>query len=110
MAPFPPAAAAPSEANVASVPGEHRLRLELGEPSWVEITAADGTKLEYGLLPAGSVRSYHSAQALEVRLGNVNGATVEIDGKAADLAPFRRANVAHFRLVGGQAALPHSGG
>ena len=90
--------------------GEHLLRLSLLEASWVEIVAADGEKLEYGLLPAGTVRTYHSAKAIDVRLGNSSGATVDIDGKPADLAPFRRSNVAHFRMSGGEASASHSGG
>jgi cytoskeleton protein RodZ len=90
--------------------GEHVLRLALPEASWVEIVAADGEKLEYGLLPAGTVRSYHSAKAIDVRLGNSSGATVEIDGKPADLTPYRHSNVAHFRMSGGEASASHSGG
>ena len=33
-----------------------------------------------------------------------------IDGKAQDLAPFRHANVAHFKLSGGDVSISHSGG
>lgn len=91
-------------------PGQHALRLTLSESSWVEITTSDGQKLEYGLLVAGSVHTYHSRQAMDVLVGNVNGATVEIDGAAQDLAPFRHANVAHFRLNAGDSTLSRSGG
>src|SRR5450432_2323411 len=38
--------------------GAHLLRLSLTVPSWVEIVASDGEKLEFGLLPAGAVRNY----------------------------------------------------
>jgi cytoskeleton protein RodZ len=93
-----------------SSPGAHRLRLSLTVPSWVEIVANDGEKLEFGLLPAGVVRDYSSDKPLDVRLGNSTGAAIEIDGKAQDLAPFRRANVAHFKLSGGDVAVSHSGG
>lgn len=78
--------------------GSHTLKLSLKEASWVEVTSAGGEKLEYGLLPAGSVRTYTSDKALEVRLGNCNGAEVETDGTAQDLAPYRHSNVARFRL------------
>ena len=37
---------------------------------------------------------------LSVRLGNAEGAEVGVDGKAIDLAPFRRANVARLRVFG----------
>jgi cytoskeleton protein RodZ len=90
--------------------GVHLLRLSLTVPSWVEIVASDGEKLEFGLLPAGAVRNYSSDKSIDVRLGNSAGATVEIDGKAQDLTPFRRANVAHFKLSGGDMSVSHSGG
>lgn len=98
-----------TEKTTASPTGAHLLRLSLTEPSWVEIVTSEGEKLEFGLLAAGSVRSYSSDKSIDVRLGNTTGATVEIDGKMQDLAPFRHANVAHFKLSGGDATLSHSG-
>ena len=88
--------------------GEHSVSLSLSDASWVEITAADGTRLEYGLLPAGTHKTYHSDKALEVRLGNATGAQVQLDGEAMPLDGYRRANVAHFRveLENGK-AVPH---
>ena len=97
-------------AGILSVAGVHLLRLSLTVPSWVEIIASDGTKLEFGLLPAGTVRNYSSDKSIDVRLGNSSGATVEIDSKAQDLSPFRHANVAHFKLAGGEMTISHSGG
>ena len=109
MAPFSAATQpAPSVAVVASE--QHGLRLSLAAPSWVEVIAADGRKLEYGLLPAGTVRNYSDDQPLEVRLGNAEGATVQIDGKTQDVSAYRRANVVHFRLASGELSAVHSGG
>lgn len=76
----------------------HSLTLSLAEASWVEVIAADGSRLEYGLLPAGSHKTYHSEQPLEIRLGNASGAQVSVDGQVLPLDAYRRANVAHFRL------------
>jgi cytoskeleton protein RodZ len=90
--------AAPEVPATPPAAGMHTLKLTLSEKSWVEVTSASGEKLEYGLLPAGSSRTYSSASALEVRLGNCAGAEVEIDGNRQDLTPFRHSNVAHFRL------------
>ena len=106
----PDRAAADKTVATPSAGGVHLLRLSLTVPSWVEIVAGDGEKLEFGLLPAGTVRNYSSDKAIDVRLGNSTGATVEIDGKAQDLAPFRHANVAHFKLSGGDVSISHSGG
>lgn len=86
--------------------GAYRVRLKLSEASWVEIVGADGRRLEFGLLPAGAERTYGTDQAVSVRLGNANGAELDINGKAVDLASFRRANVAHVRLVDGSAVAP----
>ena len=122
MAPFPQIkhesesnegtpAAASKPAPVAPAPdGTHTLRLTLPEASWVEIMASDGEKIEYGLLPAGTTRTYRSAKSVDIRLGNSTGATFEVDGKAQDLAPYRHSNVAHFRMSGSDGTISHSGG
>jgi len=102
MAPFPNLSS-PVQTRSPAIPavadnGGHQLELTLSSPSWVEVTRADGTRLEYGLLPAGSHTVYHSDQPLNVSIGNVGGAQVVIDGQAVGLDDFRRANVAHFRM------------
>ena len=104
MAPFPSLSndnrivlPTPSPVVAASGSGNHQLELTLSAPSWVEVTGADGTRLEYGLLSAGHT-VYHSDQPLNVSIGNVGGAQVAIDGQAIALDDFRRANVAHFRM------------
>lgn len=91
LSPVKPAAAAAGS-------GGHSLTLDLNAASWVEVTGADGARLEYGLLPAGSSKTYRSDQPLEVRIGNAGAAQISIDGQAMSLDDFRRANVAHFRL------------
>ena len=105
MAPFPNLSSdnsliltKPAVAVVDAGRGRHSLDLTLTASSWVEVIQADGTRLEYGLLPAGSHEVYHSDQPLDVRIGNVSGAQVQIDGKSVALDDFRHANVAHFRL------------
>jgi cytoskeleton protein RodZ len=105
MAPFgtsTPAPPQPAEAQPAKpvTTGAHSLTLKLTAASWVEILSADGSKLEYGLLPAGAEKTYSSDGALSVRLGNADGAEVVVDGKPIDLAPFRHANVARLSLFG----------
>ena len=90
----------PPSAQAASV-GKHSLTLRLTQSSWVEVTAANGDKLEYGLLQAGVERNYSSDSAVTIRLGNAQGAEIVADGKIIDLAPFRRANVASLRVFSG---------
>lgn len=105
MAPFPSlgsdaarTSSQPAPAAAAVGNGTHSLVLSLQGASWVEVTAQDGSRLEYGLLPAGSSKTYHSDQPLEVRIGNANGAQVMLDGQPMALDGYRRSNVAHFRV------------
>jgi cytoskeleton protein RodZ len=91
----PPANTAPA-APVGA--GAHSLTLELPNASWVEVLGKDGTRLEYGLLPAGTSKTFRSDQPLEVRLGNATGAQVSIDGQPMTLDPYRHSNIAHFRV------------
>lgn len=107
MAPFPNldtdaspkvSVSKPAVAAETAGSGSHSLSLKLDSASWVEVTEQDGTRLEYGLLPAGSSKTYHSDQPLEVSIGNVSGTQVSIDGTEVGLNSFRRANVAHFRM------------
>jgi len=91
--------AAPSPAaEPANGVGAHGLTLSLPSASWVEVTAADGSRLEYGILPAGTQKSYRSDKTLDVRIGNAAGAQATIDGQPVEIDTFRRANVARFRV------------
>lgn len=100
-APAPdPGAALPAAASEPVGTGVHTLVLKLKQQSWVEVTAADGRKLEYAMLDAGSEHTYRSDGAISVRLGNAQGAQVTTDGNMVDLTPFQRGNVAHLKLFG----------
>jgi cytoskeleton protein RodZ len=94
-----PAAVEPVAASDQVGSGQHSLQLSLSNPSWVEVTDKNGQHLEYGLLPAGSSKTYRSDQPLEVRIGNANGVQVNLDGQTMSLDDYRRANVAHFRVA-----------
>ena len=109
MAPFTQQSgpAAPPEVPPAREEG-HALSLELAEPSWVEITATDGRKIEYSMLGVGT-HEYRSDGPVSIRIGNVQGAEIRTDGQPVDLAPFRRGNVAHLKLFddGGPVRVAH---
>jgi len=75
------------------------VSLNISAASWVEVTGKDGSRMEYGLLPAGSSKTYRSDQPLDVRIGNASGAQLSIDGKAVALSDFQHANVARFRVL-----------
>lgn len=104
MAPFATRPAAPPPAPVPAE-GGRTLVLKVSQASWVEVFDADGKRLEYGLLQAGTERSYRSERPLSVRLGNADGIELQADGAVVDLAPYRRANVAHVRVFGPDATI-----
>lgn len=90
--------------------GSYEISLRLKEASWVELIGADGQRVEFGLLAAGSSKTYTVGQPVSVRLGNSTNAELLVDGKTIDLAPYRRAAVAHLKLVDGAATNPASPG
>lgn len=109
--PAPPVAAStlgspgPVMASLAPLPqaggpqGQRRVTLRLAAASWVEFTGADGSRLEYALLPAGTQRDYELSGSAELRIGNASAAQLTVDGRAVDLAPFSSSNdVARVQL------------
>ncbi len=105
MAPFSTRPATAPMPSPAPAEGGRTLVLKVSQASWVEVFDADGKRLEYGLLQAGTERSYRSERPLSVRLGNADGIELQADGAVVDLAPYRRANVAHVRVFGPDATV-----
>ncbi len=95
------ASTATSVPTVSAAPSGHMLSLHVTADSWVEVADANGKMLESGILHAGDQRSYQSAVPLNVTIGNVDGVQVISDGKPLSLAPYRRANVARFKVFDG---------
>jgi len=98
MASFTPMTS-PARAPVAAPESAGQtLRMTLNEAGWVEIVDADGKRLEFGILPAGTQRNYASDRPLDVRIGNTTGARLEVNGQPQDISAFNHGNVARFRL------------
>lgn len=85
-----------AQAAQAAPAGDYVLRTSA--ESWLEVVAPDGVAVEKGLLPAGSERRYAAAQVGRLTIGNASAAQLEHRGRAVDLAPFARANVARFAV------------
>jgi cytoskeleton protein RodZ len=94
----PSVAPAPVPAAVAG--DEHALSIAASADCWFEISDADGNRIDSGLLHAGDTRTWHSAGALHVTVGNADGVSVTRDGQPLALAPYQRANVARFEVFG----------
>lgn len=93
------------EVALPAIENHSRLSLTISQPSWVEVLKPDGTRLEYGVLPAGTERSYDGDTTLMVRIGNVAGTRLDVDGEAVDLGPLSRGNVAYLRLFGDETTI-----
>ena len=101
--------AAPYVASLAlplSRGNKHSLTLRMNGDSWVQISAADGSSIEQGLLKAGTERSFEMAQIGRVVLGNAAAVEVQKSGSTVDMTPYKRANVARFTVSSDGSLLP----
>ena len=89
--PTVPAAPAPQAAS-------DDLVLRFTGESWIDVTDAQGQRVERGLVEAGAERRYVPGQVANITLGNADAVEVLRDGKPVDLAPYRAANVARFAV------------
>ncbi len=85
----------PQPVTTASTPV---LSLTVMGDSWVEVIGSNGEPLEQSLLHAGEHRQYARGAVARVVLGNAAAVQVLHHGKAQDLTPFERANVARFTV------------
>jgi cytoskeleton protein RodZ len=100
-----PAVAAPSLAQVEPAmpaPDENaprlRLVLRVQEDSWADVRDAQQRRLLYETVAAGRVVNVEGVAPLSVFLGNVEGVTVELNGRPYDVARYKRGQVARFTL------------
>lgn len=98
-APTPVPATAPTRATAAAGTHSHTLELQLSHDSWVEISTRAGKRLAYGLLPAGTRRTLHMSQPLDVLIGDADGARLSLDGKPLPLAGYRHDKVARLHIA-----------
>lgn len=78
--------------------GGRILTLRVSEPSWVELTAADGRRLEWAQLPAGTTREYVVDGGADLVVGNVPGVSATLNGRTVDLNAVANRNVARLRV------------
>jgi cytoskeleton protein RodZ len=88
----------PMPEPVAAAGDARQVTLKLTQASWVEFIGSDGRRLEFALLPAGTSRDYQLAGKADLRIGNVRGATLSVDGRAVDLGQFARGNIAQVTI------------
>ena len=66
--------------------------------SWVEVRDAKGERLLSRTVSSGETIGIDGAPPLYVKIGNASGMQVSYLGRAIDLQPFARNNVARLEL------------
>ena len=78
--------------------GTRRLEFNATQETWLSVVNQSGNEVYNKILYAGNRDVVNILKPLEVVVGNAHGATLIVDGKSVDLAPYTRANVARVRL------------
>lgn len=90
-------------------PDADQLRLQMLNDSWVEITDADGQRLEYDLLSAGRIKSYAGKAPFKLLFGRASAVELFLNNEHIDLSPYTRGNVASTTLASNRASAAETG-
>jgi cytoskeleton protein RodZ len=93
-----PAAETESTERPAPIAGKTRLEINATQETWVSIVNASGKEVYNKILYAGNHEVIDLWHPSQIVFGNAHGATLTVDGKPIDLAPYTRINVARVRL------------
>ncbi|MFU8830965.1 MAG: RodZ domain-containing protein [Wenzhouxiangella sp.] len=77
------------------------LTLRLRDDTWVEITDADGQRLEYDMLRAGQLRMYRGLHPFRILLGRANSVELELNGETVEYEGHDRGEVVQLQLLAG---------
>lgn len=86
------------EKEAPAVAGKTRLEFNATQETWLNVVNQSGDEVYNKILYAGNRDVIDVFQPLEIVVGNAHGATLVVDGKPIDLAPYTRTNVARVRL------------
>ena len=86
------------QTEVAPEPGKTRIVFAATQETWLSVVNASGDEVYNKILYAGNRDVIDVWQPAEIVVGNAHGATLMVDGKPIDLAPYTRINVARVRL------------
>ncbi|HSV84086.1 MAG TPA: DUF4115 domain-containing protein, partial [Ramlibacter sp.] len=90
--------AAPPAANAPTTGTDGIVTFRAKGSSWVQVTDAKGAPVLRKLLAAGETAGASGTLPLTVTVGSVQQTEVQVRGKALDLAPHARGNVAQFEV------------
>lgn len=89
-----------------AVPGHSMLQVSVSADSWIEITDANGERLEMDLLRGGNQRSYEGVAPFELMVGRASSVELIFDGEPVDLAPHINGDVARLTLGAAEPQTP----
>ncbi len=89
------------DANVIEPDQSVELTLRLRDDTWVEITDAEGQRLEYDLLRAGQLRSYRGLHPFKLLLGRANSVELQLNGETIVYEGHDRGEVVQLQLLAG---------
>lgn len=79
-------------------PGLHQLVLRCKDEAWLEVRDGAGRLLVSSLNPAGTERVVRGRPPFEVVIGNASSVSVTHNGRAVDIKPYIKVEVARFTL------------
>ncbi|MDQ8022459.1 MAG: DUF4115 domain-containing protein [Moraxellaceae bacterium] len=83
---------------LAAVSGQKRVQLSFRGESWVEVRDADGNVLLSRLNAAGSSQEVQGRPPIALVIGNAREVSVSVEGKAFDLQPHIKTDVARINI------------
>lgn len=95
--PLPPSVKA-SQEGAGSASKAAAIHMTFDQDAWVEVTDKYGTFLMSQLNLGGTERRISGSPPFTLTIGNASAVHLLYQGKAVDLAPFNRAEVAHLTL------------
>ncbi|MFK7955522.1 MAG: helix-turn-helix domain-containing protein [Lysobacterales bacterium] len=98
MSPLPELLKTPAVSPPAPVLPVPMLHLDFAEEAWLEVHDLKGKRLAYGLIAAGTRRSFDTGLGLSVRVGNADAVGAFLDDALFDLEPHSKAELAEFSL------------
>jgi cytoskeleton protein RodZ len=75
-----------------------KMVIEYQKDSWTEVDDNAGRRLVYGLMRAGQTIELKGEAPFKVFLGLAEGVTIHYNNDLFDFSPFRRGEVARFRI------------
>ncbi|MBB5019782.1 cytoskeleton protein RodZ [Chitinivorax tropicus] len=90
--------AAPAAQPTATLGGQHAIKLNFNGESWVDIRDSEGKRLASKLFKPGQEEIVQGKPPYKLVVGNATQVTVMYNGKAVDLAPYVKVDVARFEL------------